>query len=415
MYKQELLERASQAVMQYNAQKERTGADYNIFSVLDVERKEVGTHSRILFSLMSPNGAHRQKDKYLKLFLKEIDIPFPLREQSWQLEREWVFSHGRIDFFLYCPKMCIAIEMKIDASDQEAQLIRYEQYAKKKADTYRVCYLTLQGSLPSEQSAQGLNEENFQNLSFSGHIQRWLTACLEETSACSSSYSFIQQYQRLINKITEEESMSEQINDLIQGADHLRGAIAISNELNNIKAEVMRKFFEGIQEESIALGLQPDYYVDASANYYSKGKYTSWLCFKLKEFGTVGKSQKKKAVVLSIDAAWALCVSVELVETASDGDDWDVMMPERFGKRTVGKINNTLQFVYDQLEVDKENPNILHWSYICDSNEEKFDFAQFSESCIRLRDKAHLQLEARRIAERITVEYQRICEAFASI
>ncbi|MDD2233766.1 MAG: PD-(D/E)XK nuclease family protein [Desulfitobacteriaceae bacterium] len=411
MHKQELLEKVSKAIIQYNAQKERTGADYNIFSVLDVERKEVGTHSRILFSLMSPNGTHRQKDKYLKLFLREIDVPLPLRKRPWQVEREWVFSHGRIDFFLHCPEMCVAIEMKIDAGDQDAQLFRYEQYAKTKSDIYRVCYLTLQGSSPSQQSAQGVNEKSFQNLSFSGHIQRWLTACLEETPASSSAYSFIQQYQRLINKITEEESMSEQISDLIQGADHLRGAIAISNELNNIKAEVMRNLFERIQEECIVLDLHPDYYDDESTNYYSKGKYAPWLCYELKEFGTVGKSQNKKAVTLSICVNWALFMSVELVEIAPDEDDWGVMVPEQFGKRAAGKISAALQSVYDQLEVDKENSNILHWSYIFDSNEEKFDFAQFSESCIRLRDNDHLQLEARRIAERITVEHQRICEA----
>lgn len=415
VYKQELLERASKAVMQFNAHKERTGADYNIFSVLDAERKEVGTHSHILFSLMSPNGAHRQKDRYLKLFLKELDVPLPLRGRQWQVEREWVSSHGRIDFFLHCPGMCVVIEMKIDAGDQHAQLFRYEQYAKTKSNTYRVCYLTLQGSSPSEQSAQCLNEKSFQNLSFSGHIQRWLTACLEETPASSSAYSLIQQYQRLINKITEEESMSKQISGLIQGADDLRGAIAISNELNNIKAEVMRNLFERVQEECRARGLHPDHYEDEATNYYSKGKSAPWLCYKLKEFGIVGKSQIKKAVALSIYVNRALFVSVELVEIAPDVDDWDAMMPEQFGKRTAGKISAALQSVYDQLEVDKKNPNILHWDYLYDSNEDTFDFAQFSESCIKLRSKEHLQLEARRIAERITVEHQRTFEALASI
>lgn len=416
VYKQELLERASKAVMQFNAHKERTGADYNIFSVLDVERKEVGTHSHILFSLMSPNGAHRQKDRYLKLFLKELDVPLPLTERQWQVEREWVFSHGRIDFFLHCPDMCVVIEMKIDAGDQNAQLFRYEQYAKTKSDTYRVCYLTLQGSSPSEPSAQCLNEKSFQNLSFSGHIQRWLTACLEETPASSSAYSFIQQYQRLINKITEEESMSEQISDWIQGVDDLRGAIAISNELNNIKAEVMRNLFQRIQEECIVLDLHPDYYDDKATNFYSKGnKDVPWLCYKLKEFGTVGKSQIKKAVTLSIYVTWELFMSVELVEIAPDGDHWYPMMPEQFGKRTAGKIRAALQSVYDQLKVDKKNPNILHRDYIYDSNGDTFDFVQFSESCIKLRSKEHLQLEARRIAEIITVEHKRTFEALASI
>lgn len=91
------------------------------------------------------------------------------------------------------------------------------------------------------------------------------------------------------------------------------------------------------------------------------------------------------------------------------------MMPEQFGKRKIGKISAALQPVYDRLLVDKRNPNILHWSSVFDSNEEEFDFAQFSESSIRLRDKDRLQLEARRIAERINVEHQRICEALAAI
>ena len=60
-------------------------------------------------------------------------------------------SGGRVDIVLDDHKGCgVIIENKVDAGDQENQLLRYDNYAKKyfKKD-YRLLYLTLDGHKPS--------------------------------------------------------------------------------------------------------------------------------------------------------------------------------------------------------------------------------------------------------------------------
>jgi hypothetical protein len=43
------------------------GGNFNIFSILDVERKEVSTHFAFIFELINPKGSHKQNNRYLKM------------------------------------------------------------------------------------------------------------------------------------------------------------------------------------------------------------------------------------------------------------------------------------------------------------------------------------------------------------
>ena len=118
----------------------------NIFSILKMERLEVKTHSAFLYELINLNGTHYQDDKYLRIFIDEVlkieDFDF----EKVKVGREtFTNSSRRIDFTIENKDYYIAIEMKIDATDQDNQLSDYFEYAKKQDKEFtKVYYLSLQ-------------------------------------------------------------------------------------------------------------------------------------------------------------------------------------------------------------------------------------------------------------------------------
>jgi hypothetical protein len=84
----------------------------------------------MIYSFLHPDSGHFMDKKYLNLFVEHVlgfNDPIELSKE-WYAQREWPFSGGRIDFVVYNDNRYFAIEMKIDAYDQEAQLSRYEKY-----------------------------------------------------------------------------------------------------------------------------------------------------------------------------------------------------------------------------------------------------------------------------------------------
>ena len=218
----------------------------NIFCLLDIERNEVGTHSKMIHALLNPHIGHGMSDTFLKLFLKNIGLDQDKIDMKWKVEREFSFEYGRIDFLIKNSKMCIAVEMKIDAGDQLRQLKRYEEYAKSACKEYAVYYLTIDGKDPSQQSIDGIDSTFFHKLSFKKNIKSWLSDCLEATSQNAQVYSFIKQYSDLVEKIVVEENMMNTIKELINNSETLQSAIVISKALNEIKTDVLMNFMNAM-------------------------------------------------------------------------------------------------------------------------------------------------------------------------
>ena len=127
-----------------------------MFSALGVERSEL-IHSVFIKDLLDPKGMHGMKDTFLKIFLTTLVRRRLLRVDFCNFKKEMYIgkktekSGGRVDIVLDDHKGCgVIIENKVDAGDQENQLLRYDNYAKKyfKKD-YRLLYLTLDGHKPS--------------------------------------------------------------------------------------------------------------------------------------------------------------------------------------------------------------------------------------------------------------------------
>lgn len=63
---QELLSEAEKQLELQRKHQQETGEAFNIFTVLDRERKEESTHCRLLYELLDPDGRHGCGDAFLK-------------------------------------------------------------------------------------------------------------------------------------------------------------------------------------------------------------------------------------------------------------------------------------------------------------------------------------------------------------
>ena len=70
-FKNRLL-KLNEEIIKVEEKSRKKGDKFNIFSILGIQRKEVETHSFLLYDLINPNGSHYQGDLYLRIFLKEI-------------------------------------------------------------------------------------------------------------------------------------------------------------------------------------------------------------------------------------------------------------------------------------------------------------------------------------------------------
>src|SRR3989441_1600803 len=126
--------------------------DFNLFSVLGLADWE-DAHSRVLYSLLQPNGAHGQGDRFLKSFLVSVARVNTenLSKGQWMVAREKDVSEGRIDLLIWNLYLSqyIALENKINAADQPRQLDRYYQSLTGRGSV-TLLYLTRHGTPPKE-------------------------------------------------------------------------------------------------------------------------------------------------------------------------------------------------------------------------------------------------------------------------
>lgn len=229
-----LLTRTRGIVKQNKELRKARKEDFNIFEVLSVQRYEEHTHSVFIAELLSSDGSHLLGNIFLKHFLKVIDFKGNFNADNYKVEVEKYTgkltrgtkaknfqdaSGGRIDIFIEDnSKNCICIENKIDAGDQEQQLLRYYNY-RKKCKSLSLYYLTLFGNEASEYSTKNKLIENtdYHPLSYRETILEWLDLCLKEAADHPILRESIKQYIILIKKLTDlmENDLQSQIDRLI--------------------------------------------------------------------------------------------------------------------------------------------------------------------------------------------------------
>lgn len=146
-----------------NKQKQRGLNDYNLLTTVLEPHDEVRLHSRVIGSLLNPNGLHYQNTLFLEKFLGELKLDnFNMELNKISVEVEY----QNIDLLVTDGLKHIIIENKIWAGDQPCQIIKYINIIKEKynlnldekedipkIENIRVIYLTLRNKdIPDEHS-----------------------------------------------------------------------------------------------------------------------------------------------------------------------------------------------------------------------------------------------------------------------
>lgn len=203
------------------------GKEFDVFSIVGLWDEEVNLHSAVIAELLNPNGSHGANDIFLKLFLQTIG------KESFPINSRLVKPHsirkiteryigpktdttgGRLDIIIEDGTHALIIENKPGNEDQQNQLIRYNNYARK-FKRYILVYLTKDGREASKLST-GNNKIDYQCVSYIDLIN-WLGKCSSESSSRQNIKTIINQYKlhlKNIMGITMDDNNTEKLLSLI--------------------------------------------------------------------------------------------------------------------------------------------------------------------------------------------------------
>lgn len=229
-----------------------SAANYNVFTVLGVESKEVTTHSAFLAHLFDPTASHCQGPLFLERFLADaIGGGIGLRTSIWTAQTEWVVPGGRIDILLQSKDegtICV-IENKIYASDGPAQLSTYRAFLDsasiRRAFPKRreLLYLTLNGSRSVEADEQGIS---YTTISYANHIASLLRTALPKIKAPPVAHT-VEQYLRTVETLTSHHTMNDdlerQIIDVLAEPRNLATALVIARCADHLRRRILTTFW----------------------------------------------------------------------------------------------------------------------------------------------------------------------------
>ena len=174
---------------------------FNLFAVLRGRSDEVRLHSRFIGELLDPSGSHGMGRALLDVFLKLIGED-PQQIHNPTIRREW----KRIDLCIESDERIVVVENKVFARDQDGQLDRYYEEARKRRQVVVLVYLTLDGKLPSGDSLGGLRPDVIENrlncVSYEQDLVSWLERGIELVGDREHLRSSLCQYLELVKEIT---------------------------------------------------------------------------------------------------------------------------------------------------------------------------------------------------------------------
>jgi hypothetical protein len=234
---------------------------FNIFSTLLKESDEVRLHTRFIHCLLDPSGSHDCGPLFLDLFFeslaalgvkdkigKELDFKSLAKTSSWTVHKEASRPpHGQIDLLLESSGFFgIAIENKIHAGEQTAQLSGYGDYLRRRhGDSFHLIYLTLDGK-----EGYTAGDHGYLRISYKHHILDWLEACLRATYNIVPVNQVIIQYRAVVRRLThqtlENEFMSTVLDFIRENPELVRHQNIVTQAVNAVRAEVLDGFAAGI-------------------------------------------------------------------------------------------------------------------------------------------------------------------------
>ena len=233
-------------------------SDFNVFDLIINPYDEVNLHSRMIYSILTERKFQKQ---FLMSFLNSIDVSLPedfsfSDFKNISVEKEKAISNGRVDLFISFKIKNISynvlIENKLLAGDQPEQMNRYLCYMKSfpNANNY-VCYLTLDGSAPSEDSTKRLNEIKL--ISYDSEIMSWIEDCIKIASREPGVREVLIQYSSLLEKLTgkDVDFIMELKEYLLEDPENFIIANSMIPAVNDAKAELQLRFWTKLEKLSL--------------------------------------------------------------------------------------------------------------------------------------------------------------------
>lgn len=231
-------------------------SDFNVFDLIINPYDEVHLHSRMIYSILTERKFQKQ---FLMSFLNSIDVSLSddvsfsdLKNIS--VEKEKAISNGRVDLFISFKIKNISynvlIENKLLAGDQPEQMDRYLIYMNSSYpnDNNYVCYLTLDGSAPSEDSTKRSDEIKL--ISYDSEIMNWIEECIKIASREPGVREVLIQYSSLLERLTgkDVDFIMELKEYLLEDPENFIISNSMIPALNDIKAELQLRFWTKLEE-----------------------------------------------------------------------------------------------------------------------------------------------------------------------
>jgi hypothetical protein len=257
---QNLLNQVGIIVKKNNEILDAIGGRFNVFNIIGLASDEVRLHSALLAELLRPNGSHGLKYEFLKDFIEQLNIKdFDYKTATVKVElvigNVTDIEGGRIDIVLVDKNgFAIIIENKIYAGDQNAQLIRYNNYAKANHyGKYKILYLTLDGHIADKKSTG--NTIEYTPISYAKDILNWLEVCLSRAVRLPIIRETISQYITLIKQLTNQDmntiNKDEVVNTILSNTANIDSAFYIAANISALKDRIISDYFN-IQLNEIA-------------------------------------------------------------------------------------------------------------------------------------------------------------------
>lgn len=227
---------------------------FNVFSVLRSGSDEVNLHSRFLAALLAYRKAPDAPRENLEDFLKSVVKYNDFNLSSAMIERE----RDNIDILVSnSAKQAVVIENKIWAGDQPRQLQRYRESLKERGfrdENIRLVYLTPHGRAPSKDSKGDLNVAR---ISYANTLLPWLERCQKRAYEEPSLREAIDQYLRLVRKLTgtdqeeshvkEKEAYMKELRKLCVEGDNSHLVHDMTEALIDVKVDLLIRLWEDIE------------------------------------------------------------------------------------------------------------------------------------------------------------------------
>lgn len=271
-----------------------TGEHFNLFSIMKMETSEDWTHSAFITEFLNTKGSHGQGNKFLKLFIEYVNQE--ILKQNIQNGPIFQFDYcsaklkkrigpinddktngGEIDIYIEDGDNCIIIENKIYAKDQQNQLLRYYNYAKRKKTCW-LFYLTLDGRSPDD-FASGSEEvkKKVIPISYKKHILGWLELCKREVSDLPLVRESLTQYINLVKKLTNQsinrKMDAEIVNTIISSTEALTAAFDVCKNIENVYDPLLDMLKKQLREKAELHGFKTEDRAWGNSNRTSDDSY----------------------------------------------------------------------------------------------------------------------------------------------